>query len=664
MANDREKARLLWDRFEFMYDNGHEDFVDEADENEGIYTGDRQWEEEDETELKNEGRPCETINQILPKINNIVGEQIAQRSEIILKPRDNEADVQTAMILSKVFKHIQQVNRFDDLMTDTFEDGLITGRGYLTAGIGFKKPGNPGDVVLKRKHPKTILLDPLANSYDPEDWMDWIETRWMSFNDIEALFGMKKAKELEGKTLGTDEETFGPNSMRPYTFAGDELKGKRLADHSALRDLAIIRVNSREVRVWDRERWFIDPATRDASVVPPAWDDERAAHVAQTYGLQMVTVPAKRIRHEIGGDDVMLFDGWSLYRSFSIVPFFPMFRWGRALSVVTNLRGPQRVVNKMASQQLHILNTTANSGWLVEQNSLVNMSTDDLAEYGSKSGLVLEYRKGSQPPEKLKPNQLSQAHDRLEFLAKENIKEISTINDSALGDDREDVAAKAIVAKQQRGQVNLRRYMSNEQRTMYLLGRKILELVQAYYTEPRILRITGENPLSGASETEDIGINQRTPTGEILNNLSIGEYDVVITSTPARDNMQETTFEEAMRLKEAGVQIPDSVLVRNSSLENKIEVAQSMENDPISAQMREAELLFKQMEIVDKFTNARKRDAEATQIINESGDGGAEAPTGESPQTQLQTERVMKLLQAAQDGEIKRLAQPRGGQNA
>jgi hypothetical protein len=659
-----ELARKQWERYQWMLSAGHEDYILEADENEGFYSGDRQWEDEDLMELEAAGRPAEVINEILPKINNITGQQIAERKEVIYKPRDDTADPATAKLITKVIKQVQQSNMYEDLSTDVFEDGIILNRGYLDFTVEFKQPGMPGDIKIQKKHPKTIIIDPHAISYDPADWNDFIETKWMSYNDIKATFGKKAADNLEGKQLGNEKDSYGFDSIRPLGFGGETLDGKHIGDTAAVRELPIIRVNARQHRKWDSVRWFIDPATRDTSKVPNDWDDDKAQFVANQTGLFIVRLPTKRVRHTITGDSVTLFDKWSIYDTFTIVPFFPMFRWGRALGVVTNLKGPQRVVNKMASQELHILNTTANGGWLVEEDSLVNMDIDDLQEYGSATGITIEYKKGSTPPEKIKPNQMSQAHDRLQFLAKQNIKDISTINDSALGADREDVAAKAIVAKQQRGQVNMRRYASNESRFHQMCGRKMLELVQGFYTEPRILRITGEDPVTSIATTEDVAINQRQDAmGTVLNDVTIGEYDLVITTTPARDNMQEEQFEEAVKLKELGVRLPDSVLIKHSNLENKQQIAEQMESDPLAERMREVELKKLEMEVVDTFASARKKDADAQKTLAEVANGGQKLGQV-SPQQKFQTDRVLKLLNAAQDGEIKRLQQPTGETNA
>ena len=65
--------------------------------------------------------------------------------------------------------------------------------------------------------------------------------------------------------------------------------------------------------------------------------------------------------------------------------------------MVRNLISPQEQLNKISSQELHIVNTTANSGWIVESGSLTGMTADDLEEHGAETGLVLEYNRGSTP---------------------------------------------------------------------------------------------------------------------------------------------------------------------------------------------------------------------------------------------------------------------------
>ena len=38
-----------------------------------------------------------------------------------------------------------------------------------------------------------------------------------------------------------------------------------------------------------------------------------------------------------------------------------------------------------------------------------------------------------------------------------------------------------------------------------------------------------------------MAVNQATPEGQIINDLTLGEYDVVIATAPARDTFDEAT---------------------------------------------------------------------------------------------------------------------------
>ena len=119
--------------------------------------------------------------------------------------------------------------------------------------------------------------------------------------------------------------------------------------------------------------------------------------------------------------------------------------------MVRNLMSPQEQLNKISSQELHIVNTTANSGWIVESGSLTGMNADDLEEHGAETGLVLEFNRGSTPPGKIPPNQIPTGLDRIAMKAANNIKTISGISDAMLGTDGAEVSGIAIQQKQSMG---------------------------------------------------------------------------------------------------------------------------------------------------------------------------------------------------------------------
>ena len=131
--------------------------------------------------------------------------------------------------------------------------------------------------------------------------------------------------------------------------------------------------------------------------VPGNWGERKKKKFADEYGLEILTRLDRKVRWTVTADKVVLHDDWSPYECFTIVPYFPYWRRGRPFGMVRNLISPQEQLNKISSQELHIVNTTANSGWIVETGSLNGMTADDLEEHGAETGLVLEYNRGSSP---------------------------------------------------------------------------------------------------------------------------------------------------------------------------------------------------------------------------------------------------------------------------
>ena len=145
---------------------------------------------------------------------------------------------------------------------------------------------------------------------------------------------------------------------------------------------------------------------------------------AKKYGLSVVSKVIRKVRWTVTCDRIVLHDDWSPYKDFTVIPFFAYFRRGKPFGMVRNLLSPQEQLNKIASQELHIVNTTANSGWMIEAGSLVGLSPDDLEEHGAETGLVLEYQRGTTPPAKIQPNTIPTGLDRIGQKAADNIKSI------------------------------------------------------------------------------------------------------------------------------------------------------------------------------------------------------------------------------------------------
>ena len=621
-AAEAEIAATQWSRYIRARDNGHLDYIEMAKKCDAYYRGD-QWDEQDLATLEAEGRPALTINTILPTINTVLGEQATRRADIKFKPRRN-ADNDIATILNKLFMQISDNNRLDWVEQQVFSDGLIMdGRGYFDVRMDFSDHVE-GEVRITAKDPLDILIDPDAKDSDPKTWNEIYETRWMSLDEIQELYGKNKAESLRfvaenGNGYGRDsieyEETrFG--DLDPT----DDYFGAGVPSEEDYKNVRAIRVIERQHKRMQRVDCFVDPMTGDQRDVPEEWSDRKMKKFAKEYGLNIMSKIKRKVRWTVTADRVVLHDDWSPYNDFTMVPFFAYFRRGRPFGMVRNLLSPQEQLNKIASQELHIVNTTANSGWMVESGSLVGMQTDDLEEHGAETGLVVEYNRGSTPPLKIQPNQIPTGLDRIGQKAAANIQTISGINDSMLGSDSAEVSGIAMQAKQNRGAIMIQVPLDNLRKTRQYLAERVLSLLQSFYTEERIIMVTNED--IPTEPREEVAINVETPEGRIINDLTLGEYDVIVSTAPARDSFDEVQFAEALNLRQVGVMIPDDAIVQYSHLAKKEELAEriratSGQQEPTQ---EEAEMMQmqEQMEMQRVQLELAKLEAEVRHIQSES----------------------------------------------
>lgn len=612
MSAEKDIATVkdTWYRYSYLRDNGHRDFMEKASQCEDFFAG-QQWSKTDLALLRAFRRPALTINKILSTMSNVFGEQIFNRSEIAFRPRNEGATSEVADALTKVFMQISDNNQLPWVRSDVFADGVISGRGFYDVRIDFSD-NLRGELRVTQLNPRNVLIDSDADSYDPEQWSDVLTTRWVTADDIELLYSKAAADQL--RTRSTASDTYGFDAFDDNTdkFGTNHSIGFSGLDPSmASSSLRNIRVIERQWRKLDKREHFVDIVNGDTRPVPDEMIYNPALMAAYLERNPMQVVQKKlvrRVRWTVVAGDVVLHDDWSPYKCFTVVPFFPMFRRGRTIGLVENLLGPQELLNKVSSQELHVINTTANSGWKTKTGNLKNMSIAELEERGAQTGLVLEVDDLAQT-DKIQPNQIPTGLDRISYKAEEHIKTISGVTDYQTGSAREDVSAKAIAQNRQASSGNLAKVIDNLNRSDHLLARAALGMVQAYYTEPRLVRITTDK-LTNA--TEDLQVNQPTPEGEIANNLQLGEYTVVVTNTPERDTFEDSQFDQAVRLRiDAGVAIPDKHVIMASRLRDKAAIVKDMEGDMDSPEVQEQRELDRRAKIAEVV--ALEADAQAKQ---------------------------------------------------
>jgi hypothetical protein len=571
-----EDIQNLWGAYRRARDNGHLRFIRIAERCEEYFRGE-QWDADTLRQLGD--RPALTVNMILATMATAFGQMLENYTETMFFANDPRMSDMNA-VMQKVFRHVYNENRLRWLDMDMAIDGFITGRGFLDVRMCFDE-NLRGDVKITHLDPRDVLIDPDAREYLPTSWKEVFISRWLTLDEIRVLYGPQKAKLVEQsgwQSLGGTHDvisdftlggTFGgkdglQSTNMPGSFYGDSVPRR-------------YRVVERQYRKLHRHEFFVDLDTGESREVPLTWDEEKIARVlesARSRGARLTVVSrtAERIRITVFAGAAILHDDWSPYKHFTVVPYFPYFRWGHTMGVVENILDLQDATNKTLSQSLHVINTTANSGWIVKAGSLVNMTVQELEERGAETGLVLEVAEMG-GVEKIQPNAIPAGLSHIANQLSDWVKYVSGISDSMRGFDRADVAAKAIVAKQQAGAISLAIPFESLNRTRHYLAEVVLGMIQRFYTEPRLMRVAPD-ALNG--EEEVVAVNQPDLYGRIINDLTLGEYTVVVKTVPPQERQKETNYQRAKDLREIGVPIPDWVLIETSGLPNPTRIMEDI----------------------------------------------------------------------------------------
>lgn len=576
-ADAQARAGANWLRYEYTRSRGHESYVERASKCERFYLGaGLQWDPTDVFILAESKRKPVEDNQIKPMVNTAIGYQIANRMDIQVRPRGYGADDAMAKVMGKTLKYVADDTKLHWRETEVFGDGMIMERGYYDIRMSFERNAY-GEIDVSVLDPIDVMPDPDSRSYDPEEWADVTIDRWMTLDNIEQAFG-KWAREAVKNFSAPDQ---GMDDGHPRNRFGDQHAGDSAYMSELLGDSTVLyHVVDRQYRTFELTLCAVYP-TGDIRPIPDATKEQRAAFVRD--GVTLVKRMAKRVKWIVSTRNILLFDDYSPYPWFTVVPYFPYFRRGQTRGMVNDAISPQESLNKGLSQLGHILNTVANSGWIIEEGSLVGMSIPEFEEKAAQNGLLLRVKVGTKHrPEKIRSSELPQGV--LEYInqARNSIASATGI-DQALtsAGPLNEMSGVAYQARQYAAQQKLAIPLDNLGRTRHMVAQRFIDLVQLFFDAPRVIRIV-ERDEFGAEVTEDLAVNQPVEGGdgefEYLNDLTIGEYDLVISEQPMQITFDNSQFEQVKSLaKDFGYPVPPAYALRYSNLSDRAELAKAIQ---------------------------------------------------------------------------------------
>ena len=586
----------------------------------------KQWEEDDVDALKKAGVKALTINKIKPIIKLFTGIERQSKSDYKAFPEGAEDSI-TAEIATKLMKNVVKNSSLEIKLSEILKNGAIGGMCFIEPYIDYSFDMINGDMKFNKISPLDIYIDPHFKEYDLSDSKFIIKvTSDLSKDDLLTLFPdqEKKINEIGNGKIDLDKMKEGvvmrdtddyPALTNNEAFDGGLESGKKDPTYD------LIDYYYKE----NAKRYFCVLAER--GIIEEFETLDEAKEFNGQFGGQIIerNVPVIMLCQVVGLTQLYQGVSWSYpkYRTFPIIPFFAELITEDLNDLSITIQGVVRGLkdlnleyNKRRTQELRHLNSSANSGFEIEENQLTAEEESKLKNFGSSAGIVIKRRQNSPPIGRITPMPLSQGHAQLAAENAQDLKEASGVNPDLLANSSQSQSGRAILLKQRQGLAMIQEMLDNFSVTKKIAGKFILSQLPDIYTLESAKRVLGDAfiydnfnvPVSiildrGLAKLENGAENEITELEKdvmlqypdqqqgfpvldesgamvtavdtdtadqvimnVLNNKELAKYDIAIGEGPYQDTIRMANFMDLKELAQQGVPIPPESLIELSMI--------------------------------------------------------------------------------------------------
>lgn len=484
--------------------------------------------------LEAQKRPCEVYNEVKPKIDMLVGLSAQVRNDMQLIPHGAEDEPLTEL-MNGVLKHFQKKLEVRDREMEAFEYVAKAGRGLVELFVNTDNPFKP-EIKFKFHKGNRFGIDPNFQEYSLEDARYLYVDMWLDEDEIKRVY-----KDFDGATVRNAAFSH-PSDYPVFWDEASELY--------------------RLVQMWYRQVeevfWFISPFTGKPDFVRQKdWkvfvdsleqinNDIRNGEDVLQNGLQEVEVPnpvpgfKKFIYFAIMDGMQILSHGENTYWHddfpFVFIGAYKDDVHNNWFGAITMMKDPQRGINTMRRQLVHLLQT-APKGILIHETGAV-LNIEEYEKRGSDPTYHMEVTAGGLNRVQF-TNQpmINPIYQSFGDVCVQSMKDSSGIQDSLMGvqtSSRE--PGVTVRLRQETGFAVLYVLFHNFSKSRKLITQKLLSLIQQYVDEPTMVRIEGQN---GAMLMQ---VNtQLNPQVEGYNDITAGEFDLYV-----EEGVESTTMRMAI----------------------------------------------------------------------------------------------------------------------
>ena len=492
-----------------------------------------------------ESRPCITVNKVDNYCRQVSNQQRQQRPRIKVHATNTHEDMVDAQTISGIIRHIEVNSNADHAYDNAFEYAVRMGWGYVRVRTDYISEDSFDQEIYidPVDNPFTVYFDPNSVAPDGSDADRCLITTMMLKEEFRKLYP-------DADDGGTSFTQRGTGDSQSEWITKEDI---RLAEYYyTVREKATLYLLSDGSSTFADDKDFFKRLDAFGITVV----DKRDSFKKTIKYCKMTAVEILEERDWAG----------------KYIPIVPVY--GRHIVIgdkrkkfgmIRYAKDPQRMYNFWQTAITEGVALAPKAKWLIAEGQDEGHESD-WANANIKSFPVLRYKqtdidgRPAPVPSRLQPEPPQAGIMAAAMGVDNDIKNIMGVFDPAqLGQGN--ISGKALNGQQQQVDLTNFDYYDNLTRSISHVGKICLDLIPKIYDTERVMRIIGDD-----GKPELLTINQRDSVDHVLNDISVGQYDVVMETGPGYNSKRQEAVDNMLPLLSAApelMQVAGDLVFRN-----------------------------------------------------------------------------------------------------
>jgi hypothetical protein len=541
-----EEARK---RFELAYDESKDNRERFTEDTLFCTTGD-QWPQDVKTARGN--RPALTFNKLQAIVCQMSGSYRQNQNAIKVSAAGEDAHEEVAEIYAGLIRNIEYQSKATVAYTTAFECAVRGGFGAWRVTTEYTNDDAfEQDIRIERiRNPLTVYFDPRAQKLDRSDARWCFVTEIMDREDFEELYPDASPDNFDSNSDDIYKEWYNKDGIRVAEYWVKKPSTKKIVQ---LSDGSVYDMSD------DDHKTAVEALTK--AVPPqakPAGEEDEPAPQPLTIVKEREVEVQEVYFYKVCGHAVLECSKWP-GKFIPIIPImgYEVDRQGKneIYSAIHYAKDAQRTYNYMKTTAVEMVALAPKTPYLVTPEMIQNFEGQWQKANNTNQPYLLYNPTPQGAPQRTPSANMPVAEVNMAMGAADDIKATTGLYDASLGAQGNETSGKAILARQNQGEQATFTFTDNMRHAIAYTGEILIDLIPRIYDTERVIRVMGLDDESDLVPINKAIIDPQTGQEVILNDLTQGKYDVIVTTGPSYASQRMAAVDSIMQFMQVNPQI-------------------------------------------------------------------------------------------------------------